>query len=247
MDFWAKTSGTWINIFTVVIGTTLGLLFKSRFEQKTQLIVTQGLGLVTLTIGMRMASSLSQAQAGPVDGFILAVVTVILGGILGEWWQLEERLNNLGNWLKARFRGQGSFSQGFVAASLLFCVGPMAIIGSLNNGISGDLTLLSLKAAMDGIASIALTTTYGIGVGFSTVIILLYQGAISLAAGQLASILPDPDSDPRIFLMTGIGGLMILGMGFNLLEIGQIRIASFLPALALAPFIYWLANIIINY
>jgi len=246
MDFWAKTSGTWINILTVIIGTSLGLLFKSRFNQKTQLIVTQGLGLVTLTIGTRMAGSLNHAKAGSVDGIILAVITIILGGILGEYWQLEERLNNLGNWLKARFRGKGSFSEGFVAASLLFCVGPMAIIGSLNNGITGDITLLGLKAAMDGIASIALTTTYGIGVGFSTILILLYQGAISLAAGQLTTILPNPASDPRIFLITGVGGLMILGMGLNILEIGHIRIASFLPALALAPFIYWLVNTIIN-
>ena len=246
MDFWAKTSGTWINILTVIIGTSLGLLFKSRFNQKTQLIVTQGLGLVTLTIGTRMAGSLNNAKAGSVDGIILAVITIILGGILGEYWQLEERLNNLGNWLKARFRGKGSFSEGFVAASLLFCVGPMAIIGSLNNGITGDITLLGLKAAMDGIASIALTTTYGIGVGFSTILILLYQGAISLAAGQLTTILPNPASDPRIFLITGVGGLMILGMGLNILEVGQIRIASFLPALALAPFIYWLVNTIIN-
>ena len=164
-----------------------------------------------------------------------------MAGLSGEWWQIEERLAATGDWLKVRFRGKGRFTEGFVMASLLFCVGPMTLIGSLNNGLQGDDTLLTLKATMDGIASIVFTSTYGIGVGFSVFVILIYQGGLSLLAGSLATALGDPATDPRILLVTGVGGLIILGIGFNLLEVTKIRVASFLPALLLAPLIYGIA------
>ena len=240
LTFWAKTSGTWINILTVLVGTTLGLLLNNRLPKSWLRIVTQGVGLLTLWIGLTMANRLTETQAG-VDGAILGLLAIALGGIVGEWWQIEERLAAVGDWLKVRFRGKGRFTEGFVAASLLFCVGPMALIGSLNNGLQGDDTLLTLKATMDGIAAIVFTSTYGIGVGFSVFVILIYQGVLSLLAGSLATALADPATDPRILLVTGVGGLIILGIGFNLLEVTKIRVASFLPALLLAPLIYWLA------
>lgn len=240
LDFWAKTSGTWINIGTVLAGTALGLLLQGRLPMRMQRIITQGLGLITLFVGIQMAGSLTKAQAGRIDGVVLALLAIALGGLLGEWWQLEERLTALGDWLKQRFKGGGGFTDGFVAASLLFCVGPMALIGSLNNGLTGDNTLLTLKATMDGLAAIAFTSSFGIGVGFSTLIILVYQGGLSLAAGLLAQSLPDPATDPRVLLVTGVGGLMILGISLNLLEVAQVRVASFLPALALAPLIYFI-------
>ena len=239
LDFWAKTSGTWINIGTVLAGTALGLLLQGRLPMRMQRIITQGLGLITLFVGIQMAGSLTKTQAGRIDGVVLALVAIALGGLLGEWWQLEERLTAVGDWLKQRFKGGGGFTDGFVAASLLFCVGPMTLIGSLNNGLTGDNTLLTLKATMDGLAAIAFTSSFGIGVGFSTLIILVYQGGLSLAAGLLAQALPDPATDPRVQLVTGVGGLMILGISLNLLEIAQVRVASFLPALALAPLIYF--------
>jgi hypothetical protein len=240
LDFWAKTSGTWINIATVLAGTALGLLLQGRLPLRMQRIITQGLGLITLFVGIQMAGSLTKIQAGSVDGVILALLAIALGGLLGEWWQLEERLTAVGGWLKQRFKGGGGFTDGFVAASLLFCVGPMTLIGSLNNGLTGDNTLLTLKSTMDGLAAIAFTSSFGIGVGFSTLIILVYQGGLSLAAGLLAQFLPDPATDPRVLLVTGVGGLMILGISLNLLEIAQVRVASFLPALALAPLIYFI-------
>ena len=243
-EFWIKTSGTWINAFAVVLGTGLGLLLQSRLPKRMQQILTQAVGLLTLWLGFTMAGSLTQASAGRVDGVILGLLAMVTGGMLGEWWQLEERLTAIGNGLKARFRSRGSFTEGFVAASVLFCVGPLTVLGCLNNGLSGDNSLLTLKATMDGIASIALTGTYGIGVGFSTLAILLYQGGLSLAAGAIAGFLPDPTTDPRILLVTGVGGLAIIGIGLNLLEVARIRVASFLPALALAPMIYWIASII---
>lgn len=243
-DFWVKTSGTWINILTVLIGTILGLLLQSRLPKRMQQIITQGIGLLTLWIGISMSGSLTQAGGGRVDGPILGLLAMILGGLLGEWWGIEQRLTNLGDWLKRRFSGKGRFTEGFVATSLLFCIGPMALLGSLNNGLSGDSTLLVLKAAMDGLVSIPLASSYGIGVGFSTLVILVYQGGLSLLASGLATVIPDPSSDPRIYLLTGIGGLMILGIGFGLLEIAQVRVASFLPAIAIAPVLYWLATVL---
>jgi uncharacterized membrane protein YqgA involved in biofilm formation len=240
LDFWAKTSGTWINIATVLAGTALGLGLQGRLPLRMQRIITQGLGLITLFVGIQMAGSLTKTQAGRIDGVVLALLAIALGGLLGEWWQLEERLTALGNWLKQRFKGGGGFTDGFVAASLLFCVGPMALLGSLDNGLTGNNTLLTLKATMDGLAAIAFTSSFGIGVGFSTLIILVYQGGLSLAAGLLTQSLPDPATDPRVLLVTGVGGLMILGISLNLLEVAQVRVASFLPALALAPLIYFI-------
>ncbi|MCG8368285.1 MAG: DUF554 domain-containing protein [Pseudanabaenales cyanobacterium] len=242
LDLWTKTSGTWINILTVLIGTTLGLLLKSRLPKRMQQIITQGVGLLTLWIGVAMAGSLADIQAGHIDGVILGLLTIAIGGVLGEWWGLEERLTDLGDWLKRRFSGKGRFTEGFVATSLLFCIGPMTVIGSLNNGLIGDNTLLTLKAVMDGLASIPFASSYGVGVGFSVLVILVYQGGLSLAAGGLATTLPDPTTDPRIFLITGVGGLMILGIGLGLLDIARIRVVSFLPAIALAPCLYWLAE-----
>lgn len=238
LDFWTKTSGTWINMATVLIGTGLGLLLQGRLPQNMQQIITQGLGLITLFVGSSMASSVNKVESR-IDGVILALLAIAIGGLLGEWWQIERRIEGLGNWLKRRFRGKGSFTEGFMAASLLFCVGPLTLIGSLNNGLTGDNTLLTLKAVMDGLASIALTSSFGIGVGFSVLIIMIYQGGVSLAAGLLAQSLPDPTTDPGVLLVTGVGGLMILGLGLNLLEVARIRVASFLPALLLAPLLVW--------
>lgn len=206
-----------------------------------QQIITQGLGLITLFVGFSMAGSVNQVNVGQIDGVILALLAVVLGGLLGEWWRLEQRLEALGNWLKRRFKGKGSFTEGFMAASLLFCVGPMTLIGSLNNGLTGDNTLLLLKAVMDGLASVALTSSFGIGVGFSVLIVLIYQGGVSLAAGLLAQSLPDPATSPVVLLVTAVGGLMILGLGLNLLEVARVRVASLLPALLLAPLLIWIA------
>jgi uncharacterized protein len=242
LDFWAKTSGTWINAATVLLGTGLGLVLQGRLPLNMQLIITQGLGLITLFVGMTMAASVNKVHAGPIDGVILALLAIVLGGLLGEWLRLEQRLEALGNWLKRRFKGKGSFTEGFMAASLLFCVGPLTLIGSLNNGLTGDNTLLLLKAVMDGLASIALTSSFGIGVGFSVLIVLLYQGGVSLAAGLLAQSLPDPATSPAVLLITGVGGLMILGLGLNLLQVAQVRVASLLPALLLAPLLTWISQ-----
>ncbi len=242
LDFWTRTSGTWINIATVLLGTTVGLLLGRRLPEGMRQVVTQSVGLLTLWLGFSMAGSLRQASAGPIDGVILGLLALILGGLLGEGWQLARRLNQLGNWLQQRFRGHGRFTEGFVATSLLFCIGPMTVVGSLNNGLTGDNQLLVLKAVMDGLVSIPFASSYGIGVGFSVLTIALVQGGLSLLAGVLAGTIADPATDPRVLLSTGVGGLLILGIGLSLLDIAHLRLASFLPAILLAPLLYAIAT-----
>ena len=244
LTFWAKTSGTWINIVLVLLGTGCGLLLRNRLSSRMRVVITQAMGLTTIFIGLAMAQDLSAAKSGGIEGVILALVSLVMGGLLGEWWQLEKQLTSLGDWLKTRFKGGSRFTEGFVAASLLFCIGPMTILGSLNNGLLGDSTILVVKSTMDGLVSIALTGTYGIGVGFSALVILLYQGGLSLLAGELGQVIPDPTTAPSVLLVTGIGGIMLLGLGLNLLEVGKIHVASFLPALALGPLISGLAQTI---
>lgn len=241
MDFWLKTSGTWINIFTVVLGTTIGLTLKSRLTTKMQLIITQGIGLITIWIGLSMANAMTKVRISGIEGAVLGLLALVIGGILGEWGQIEEKLVGIGDWLKRKFRGKGKFTEGFVASSLLFCVGPMTLLGSLNNGLTGDSTVLLLKATMDGIVSIALANIYGLGVGFSIIVIFFYQGGLSLAAGIVADLIPDPATDPHILLATGVGGITIIAIGLNLLEIVKIRVASLLPAILISPLIYYLA------
>jgi uncharacterized protein len=235
LSFWDKTSGTWINTATILIGTLLGLALKGSLPLRMQRIITQGLGLLVLFLGITMASNLPKVQLQPLDGIIIGLIAIVLGGVLGEWWQIEQRLHKIGDRLKRLFKGEGNFTAGFVTASLLFCIGPLAIIGSLNNGLFGNNSLLSIKAAIDGLAAIAFGSSYGIGVAFSSLMVLFYQGSLSIAASLLAQAVPDPTTAPAVLLTSGVGGLMIIGLGLNLIEITQISVASFLPALIVAP------------
>ena len=240
LDFWTKTSGTWINIFAVLLGTSLGLLFQDRLSVKIQTIITQGVGLLTIWIGLSMANSMAKVSAAGIDGAVLGLLAMVIGGVAGELLQIEAKLAVLGDWLKHKFKGKGRFTEGFVASSLLFCIGPMTLIGSLNNGLSGDNTLLTIKSTMDGVISIALANIYGVGVGFSTLVILIYQGGLSLTVGLVANTVPNAENSPYLLIITGVGGLMIMAIGCNLLELVKIRVGSFLPAIAIAPLIYFL-------
>jgi len=242
LDFWTKTSGTWINVFAIALGTFLGLILRGRFLSQVLPILKQAIGLITIFVSLNMANSLLKVKAGAIDGVILSLISLIIGGVIGELGQIEKHLEKVGDWLKAKFKGKGKFTEGFVAASLLFCIGPMAIIGSLNNGLTGDNNLLALKSTLDGFISILFASTYGIGVGFSALPVAIYQGSLSLLSGSLAQSLPDPANAPSVLIITGVGGLMLLGLGLNLLEVAKVRVASFLPALAIAPLVYWLAD-----
>lgn len=229
-------TGTIINVVTVLAGTALGLLLGGRLTEQMSETVLRGLGLVTLAIGLQMFLDTANV--------LIVLGAVLLGGILGEMLDIEGALNRLGEWLEARVNRRGGdeadeegaarFIRGFVTASLLFCVGPMSILGSIQDGLSGDYRLLAIKAMLDGFAALAFTSSLGIGVGFSVLVILLYQGGLSLAAAQAQALL----TAEMIAELTATGGILIMGIGIStLLELKPIRVGNFLPALLLAPLI----------
>lgn len=223
--------GTIINIITVLVGGTLGLLFGARFPERMSQTIVAGLGLFTLAIGARL--SLGS------ENVILVLVSLLVGGVLGELMALEDRLEHFGAWLQNRFAanakgGSALFVRGFLTASLVFCIGPMAILGSIQDGLSGNYELLAIKAVLDGFASIVFASTLGVGVLFSALVVLLYQGGISLLAQQAQTLL----SEAMIAEMSAVGGILLLGVAVSsLLEIKKIRVGNFLPALAIAPLI----------
>jgi len=220
--------GTAINVVTVVAGGTLGTLLGERLPRRIRRIVMQGVGLVTLVVGISMALS--------TKNFLSVLGSILIGGILGEWWRLEERLDRAGKWVEAKaarvpFLARGEFTKGFVTASLVFCVGPMTILGSIQDGVSGDYTLLAIKSVLDGFSSLAFAASMGMGVTFAAITVLLYQGVLTLGASLFQALL----TDAMITEMTATGGVIILGIGLLLLEIKRVKVASFLPALAIAP------------
>jgi uncharacterized membrane protein YqgA involved in biofilm formation len=232
----AQTSGTWWNVAAVLLGGAIGLLSRGRLPQRIVDVIMQALGLVVLLIGVLNALELARVERP--SGVIVGLLALVIGAALGEWWRIEEGLEALGDRLKRRFKGQGRFTEGFVSASLLFCVGPLALIGSLQNGLTGDDSFLILKSGLDLIAAVALATSFGVGVLASVLVIALYQGGLSLAAGLFADLIPNPATDPQVLLLTGVGGLMIVGIGLILLDIKRVRVASMLPAFALALLFY---------
>ncbi len=254
MGFLTQVSGTLINVVAVLLGTVLGLTFGSRLPERTQRSLLQTLSLVTLFIALDMAGSLNKVSGGHIPGVILALLSLALGVVVGEALGIEEGLTRLGDQLKRRFKGGGLFTEGFVAASLLFCIGPMTVIGGIQNGLTGNSSTYVLKSTLDGIAALALAGAYGIGVGFSAVSVLIIQGGISLLAGVFAARLlggADPSilkTNPYVLLLTGAGGMMIVGISWNLMLAGlgmddkRVRVGSMLPALFIAPLALWLAT-----
>lgn len=245
-------TGTIINIITVLIGGTLGLLFGSRLPDRLKGTVVAGLGLFTFAIGIQMFLN--------TENPLIVLGALLIGALLGEWWRIEDGLQNLGRVLEERFMRDAStlpaepehastpvastssnFIRGFLTASLLFCVGPMTILGSIQDGLSGDYQLLAVKSVLDGFASLAFASTLGVGVLFSTLVIFVFQGGISLLAVQLNALI----TAPMLNEMTATGGVILMGLAVSsLLEIKKIRSGNFLPALAVAPLIVWILSLI---
>jgi uncharacterized membrane protein YqgA involved in biofilm formation len=227
-------TGTLINVATVLAGTALGTLLGSRLPERIRETVIHSLGLVTLLVGV--AQGLAAFRPPLTDltrGAVLIVLgSVLIGGVIGELLRIERGLDRLGDALKARFgRGQARFTEGFVVASLVFCVGPLTIVGSIQEGLTGDFQLLAIKSLLDGFAALAFASALGWGVGFSALTVLVYQGVLTLTASAAAGAF----SDSMIAAMSGVGGVMILGIGLRLLDLRQVRVANLLPALVLAP------------
>jgi uncharacterized protein len=219
--------GTFINMGTVLAGTTVGVSLGSRLPERIRSTVFQGLGLLTILIGLQMALG--------TRNILIVLGAMLLGGILGEVLRISEGLEWLGSTLQSLLSGgrSSTFGEAFVTSSLVFCIGPMAILGSIEDGMTGDYRLLSIKALLDGFASIAFSAALGWGVALSAGTLLVYQGGITLFAGVLSRVL----TEPMITELTATGGLLIVGIGLKLLEVKDIRLASFLPALAIAPLI----------
>lgn len=219
--------GTFINVGAIVAGTAVGSLAGSRLPSRMRRIVLYGIGLVVLLMGFQMAVR--------TQNILVVLAAILIGGLIGELLRIEERLEQLGQFFQARFsKGtEQSIAEGFVTASLVFCVGPMAILGSISDGLAGDYSLLSIKAVMDGFASIAFGASLGWGVGLSAISILVYQGAITLFSGHLPGAL----NQEMITEMTATGGLIIIGIGIKLLDLKDLPLANFVPAIGVAPVI----------
>jgi uncharacterized membrane protein YqgA involved in biofilm formation len=234
-------TGTILNALAVAVGATIGVMVGARMPSRLQQTLTDGLGLFTIAVGISLALQLLLDKTAPAGTDLVALAALLVGGTLGELLRLTERVDGIGAWFQGRLARDASrsrISEGFVAASLLFCVGPLTILGSLQNGLTGDIQLLAIKSVLDGFAAVALAATLGPGVYLSVLTILVVQGGIATVAAAAGS-----NIEPvTISVVSAVGGLMLLGVGFRLLEIKRVRVISFLPALLLAPVFVWLAG-----
>jgi uncharacterized protein len=211
---------TLVNAAAIILGSFMGVFLGRNFPDRVRTIVYQGIGLCVLAIGLDMALQY--------DNIILVVFSVLLGAVTGELLKLDEKMTSLGDWLKTRIKSKDArFTDGFVTASLIFCIGSMAILGSIDEGIRGDRTVLLTKSILDGFISIPLAATYGIGVLFSALPILLYQGSITIAASQSQAFF----SPEIITQITSVGGLLIMGIGLSLLDVKKINVTNLLPSI----------------
>lgn len=212
--------GTLVNVAAVLIGSGIGLAIGNRLSERLQRIITTGLGLSTLLIGMQMALKVQNA--------LVVIASMVVGGVVGELLGIEEALERAGDWLKARARSDsGTFVAGYVTASLVFCVGPMTLLGSIQEGLTGNPDIIYTKSMLDGAASVAFASSLGIGVSFAAITVLVFQGTLTLLGTQLAFLLR-----PEILNeLTATGGLLILAIGLLLLEVKRLRVANLLPAL----------------
>ena len=219
-----------VNALAVILGSILGLLFWKWLKEEYTKTIIICMGICVMVIGITGAIATSN--------IVIVIVCLVLGTILGELTKLENRLDGAGDWLKKKIPNSGSrFTEGFVSASLLFCIGSMSIMGSFAAGLRGDYSITFAKSAIDGIMAITLSATMGVGVAFSALTVIVYQGALTLLAGVVAPIL----SDPVITEMSAVGGVMLIATGMNMIGLTKerIRVGNMLPAL-IFPAI-WLA------
>lgn len=237
--------GTLINAVTVIVGGSLGVLVGHRLPERARITVTDALGLVTLVIGALNVASIgddSFAEAVGADWTLLVVLgALLIGGISGSIMRIEYRLEHFGGWLQLRLaRGESGthgarerFIEGFVTMSLLACIGPLAILGSLSDGLGNGIDQLVLKAALDGFAALAFASTLGWGVAAAALPLVAYQGLLTVAGVGLGSFMPDS----LIASVTATGGVLLLGVGFRLLNMKSVAVGDLLPALVVAPLI----------
>ena len=234
--------GTLVNIATVLVGTVIGVLVGHRLAQRTRDVVTDGLGLVTLLIAAVSAASIADPAWADAVGdsapMLIVLGSLLLGGVVGSVLGIENGLEGFGGWLQRRL-GSGAvegtdrqrFIEGFVTASLIFCTGPLTILGSLNDGLGNGADQLFLKAALDGFAAIAFAAAFGWGVAASVVTLVVVQGSLTVVGVALGDVLPDA----HLAAITATGGLMLVGVALRLLRVKQLPVGDLLPGLLLAP------------
>jgi uncharacterized protein len=228
--------GVIVNTVAVIIGSIFGLMFKKGIPKKFTDAVMIGLGLCTIYIGI----------SGTLKGknTLILIISIVIGTIIGTWLDIDKRVNVLGEWIGKRFKASSdssvSVAEGFVTGSLLFCIGAMSIVGSLNAGLSGDNKMLFTKSVLDFISSAMLSVSLGIGVLFSAFFVFLFQGAIVLLAQFLQPIL----TNSAIAEITCTGSLIIIALGLNVIGLTKIKIANYLPAIIVAPILCWIVTLI---
>ncbi|RNB76660.1 DUF554 domain-containing protein [Brevibacillus panacihumi] len=233
--------GTLVNAAAIIVGSLLGLLL-TRIPESIRKTVMQGIGLAVVVLGLKMALG--------TENILLVIVSIVVGAILGEWIRIDHGLNQAGKWLEKKVGGdkQGSIATGFVTATLVYCIGAMGVLGAMDSGLRNNHDILYTKALIDGFSAIIFTSTLGIGVLFSAIPVLLYQGVIAVLSTQIYNLVSEKMLDAILLEVTAVGGLMIIAIGINILELKKIQVANMLPALVVAalgvPLVDWLSGIL---
>jgi hypothetical protein len=231
-------TGTFIIVAAIIIGGLIGIFFGRRLSDNIKNTLIAGMGLFTTAIGFQMFLKTEKP--------LVVLGALIIGALLGEWWKIEDRIQSLGIWLEKRVKGSSEgkssrFVVGFLSASMLFCTGPMAVLGSISDGLQGDYLTLSINSVLDGFISIVFASTLGMGVAFSALPVLAYQGSISLLAGRLDAII----SVSMMNELTATSGILLMGVGISrILEIKKIRVGNFLPAIVIAPLLVYILSLV---
>ncbi|HAN19445.1 MAG: hypothetical protein A2X13_02100 [Bacteroidetes bacterium GWC2_33_15] len=213
-------TGTLINAGAILVGSIIGISIHSKLPERYSKIVFQSIGLFTLFLGFYMGLKTSN--------FFLIIISLVVGGIFGEFIYLDQNINRMGDYFKSKLKsGNSKFSEGLITSFLLFCMGSVTILGAIEEGLGGKPNLLLAKSVLDGVSSIALAAAFGFGVAFSIIPLLIYQGGLTL----LAMYFGDYFSETIINELTSVGGIMLIGLGINILEIKQLKIINLLPAL----------------
>ncbi len=232
--------GTLINVLAILAGSAIGVLLGNRLPEKMSRTLTDAMGLIVLVIGALNLLELSNENfaksTGAFPTILVVLAALLIGGVLGSLMNIEGRLEQFGSWLQAKTKGKGDkelFIQGFVNAALLFTIGPMAILGALQDGLGQGFDVLALKSTLDGFTSIAFSATMGWGVAFSAIPVGIWQGVLTILSATVGAVL----SEAAVASITATGGILLLGTGLRLLQIRMVSVADLLPALVMAPVI----------
>ncbi|MEU8227107.1 DUF554 domain-containing protein [Kribbella sp. NPDC048915] len=241
--------GTVVNVAAVLVGSVLGVLVGHRLSHRTRDLVTDALGLVTLLIAITSALTVGDAVLSDAVGdsapILIVLGAMLIGGIAGSLLRIEQRLEDFGGWMQRRFdRGEArkTFVEGFVSASMVFCVGPLTFLGALSDGLGRGADQLFLKAVLDGFASIAFAASFGWGVAASALVVLVLQGLLTAVGAVLGDVLPEA----HVTALGATGGVMLIGVALRLLKLKQVAVADLLPALIVAPLLVQLLVVIRN-